>query len=133
MVDVVGIIAAGRLVREGHIESLLLGQGIVRARVSPAQVPAATRAIAALVAPDAIVPSADEPGWLAVHIEPERASDVTRVLAEAGIYLSAMEAGSDLESLFLELTGGSDQAGVIPTNGAPPTTGGPATTAGAPR
>ena len=133
MVDVVGIIAAGRLVREGNIESLLLGQGIVRARVAPDQVPAATQAIATLVPGDAIEPNIGEPGWLAIHIAPERASDVTRVLAEAGIYVSGMEAGSDLESLFLELTGGSDQAGVIPTDGRPPAPGSPTTTSGAPR
>ncbi len=120
MVDVVGIIAAGRLVREGNIESLLLGQGIVRARVAPAQVPAAVQAIAAMLPPDAIEPKADDPGWLDIHVAPERASDVTRVLAEAGIYVSGLEAGSDLESLFLELTGGSDQAGVIPTDAGAP-------------
>jgi ABC-2 type transport system ATP-binding protein len=133
MVDVVGIIAAGRVVREGNIESLLLGQGIVRARVAPEQVPAAAQAMSALVPVDAIEPIADEPGWLAVHIEPERASDVTRVLAEAGIYVSGLEAGSDLESLFLELTGGSDQAGVIPTDGGAPTAGGAVPTGGAPK
>jgi ABC-2 type transport system ATP-binding protein len=37
LADVIGIIAAGRLVREGPIEQLLLGQGAVRVRVAPAQ------------------------------------------------------------------------------------------------
>ena len=33
------------------------------------------------------------------------------MLATAGIYASRLETGSDLESLFLSLTGGSGQAG----------------------
>ena len=41
LVDVVGIIAAGRLVREGPMEALLTGEGVVRARVPPAQVDSA--------------------------------------------------------------------------------------------
>lgn len=129
MVDVVGIIAAGRLVREGPIESLLAGQGVVRARVAQEQVAAALQALAAMAPPDA-VGSDPEPGWLTVRVEPDRASDVTRVLAQAGIYVSGLESGSDLESLFLELTGGSDQAGVIPTDVAAPASGTPAPTAG---
>ena len=36
---------------------------------------------------------------------PGRASEVNRALAEAGIYASGLEPGSDLESVFLELTG----------------------------
>ena len=35
-----------------------------------------------------------------------RSSELNRALAEAGIYASVIEPGSDLESLFLELTGG---------------------------
>ena len=37
-------------------------------------------------------------------IEPSRAAEVNRTLASAGIYASGLESGSDLESLFLELT-----------------------------
>ncbi|MDQ6793281.1 MAG: hypothetical protein M3067_00375, partial [Chloroflexota bacterium] len=35
-----------------------------------------------------------------------RASEVNRALAQAGIYASGIDTGSDLEALFLELTGG---------------------------
>lgn len=41
MADVVGIIAAGRLVREGSMQELLTAEGIVRVRVEPEQVVAA--------------------------------------------------------------------------------------------
>jgi hypothetical protein len=36
---------------------------------------------------------------------------MNRALAEAGIYASGLEGGSDLENLFLELTGGEPHAG----------------------
>src|SRR5882672_5548332 len=101
LADVVGIIAAGRLVREGPIEQLLLGEGVVRVRVALDQVNAAMGLLAALV-PDgqaAVLPGDD--GWLTVRLEPGRASDVSRALAMAGIYPSGLETGSDLESLFL--------------------------------
>ena len=45
LVDVLGIIAAGRIVREGRIADLLEGEGTVRVRVTPAEVDAATRAL----------------------------------------------------------------------------------------
>jgi hypothetical protein len=41
-----------------------------------------------------------------VHVEPNRAGEINRTLAEAGIYASGIESGTDLEELFLELTGG---------------------------
>ena len=42
LADVVGIIAAGRLVREGPIAELLQGEGVVRVRVDPAEMAAAS-------------------------------------------------------------------------------------------
>jgi hypothetical protein len=42
--------------------------------------------------------------WLVARIAADRAAEVNRALADAGIYASGLEAGSDLESLFLELT-----------------------------
>jgi ABC-2 type transport system ATP-binding protein len=105
LVDVLGIIAAGRIVREGRIEELLQGQGTVRVRVATSELDAATRVLGSL-APDAVSPVAGEEGWLSVHIPPDRAAEVNRTLATAGIYAAGLETGSDLESLFLELTGG---------------------------
>jgi ABC-2 type transport system ATP-binding protein len=106
LADVIGIIAAGRLVREGPIEELLLGEGVVRVRVAVDQVDAARTALAAVVPDGEITDVPGEDGWLSLRLEPGRASDVSRALAMAGIYPSGLESGSDLESLFLELTRG---------------------------
>ena len=104
MADVVGIIAAGKLVREGTMTELLAGEGAVRVRVAPAEVAAAAAALAGLVQPEHVVASTAEPGWLTVHIAPNRTADVNRTLAEASIYASGLESGNDLEELFLSLT-----------------------------
>ena len=104
LADVVGIIAAGRLVREGSMKELLAGEGIVRVRVAPEQVAAAAAALAGLVQPDHVVPSTAEPGWLTVQIAPDRTAEVNRTLATASIYASGLESGNDLEELFLSLT-----------------------------
>jgi len=110
LADVVGIIAAGRLVREGHMEELLLGESVVRVRVAPAEVEAATTLLRQLAPEEAITQVAGDDGWLSVKVEPDRAIEVNRTLATAGIYASRLETGSDLESLFLSLTGGAQEA-----------------------
>jgi ABC-type multidrug transport system ATPase subunit len=104
LADDVGIIAAGRLVREGSMKELLAGEGIVRVRVAPEQVAAAAAALAGLVQPDHVVASTAEPGWLTVQIAPDRTAEVNRTLATASIYASGLESGNDLEELFLSLT-----------------------------
>jgi ABC-2 type transport system ATP-binding protein len=109
LADVVGIIAAGRLVREGTLDSMLRDQGVVRVRVPQASVPAAREVMERVATVDAGA-IADEDAWLAVHVEPNRAGEVNRLLAEAGIYASGIESGTDLEDLFLELTGGETSA-----------------------
>jgi ABC-2 type transport system ATP-binding protein len=108
LADVIGIIANGRLIREGPIEQLLLGEGEVRVRVAADQVEPARMALAALAAEGGVSPIAGEDGWLTVRIEAGRAAEVNRTLAQAGIYASGLETGSDLESLFLELTRGEN-------------------------
>ena len=109
LADVIGIIAAGRLVREGPMEELLLGESVVRVRVAPDEIEPAKRVLAQLVPDEGIAEVASESGWLSVRVEPGRAAEVNRALATAGIYASALETGSDLESLFLSLTGGSEE------------------------
>jgi len=104
MADVVGIIAAGKLVREGPIDELLRGEGAVRVRVAGGQEAAAAAALAA-VGPTELVDA--EQTWLEVRVDPARSTDVNRVLAEAGIYAAEVHVGSGLEALFLELTSGS--------------------------
>ena len=105
LADVVGIITAGRLVREGTLDSLLQDQGLVRARVPRAQVADARRLLERVAKTDGDSTTEGD-SWLAVHVEPNRAGEINRLLAEAGIYASALESGTDLEMLFLELTGG---------------------------
>jgi ABC-2 type transport system ATP-binding protein len=115
MADVVGIIAAGRLVREGTLDDLLGSEELVRVRVPRESVAVATivlSAIAPAIAPT--VASGDETSpdvWLRVHTQSQQASEINRLLAGAGIYASGLESGSDLEMLFLELTGGQPVAG----------------------
>jgi len=115
LADVVGIIAAGRLVREGSLETLLASEAVVRVRVARASVEAAIATLTS-IGPTAAIPAAgNEPElsdtWLSVQARPDRASEVNRALAGAGIFASALESGSDLENLFLELTGGEPHAG----------------------
>jgi ABC-type multidrug transport system ATPase subunit len=104
LADVVGIIAAGKLVREGSIKELLAGEGIVRVRVTPEEVAAAATALATLVKPDHVAASTAEPGWLTIQIAPDRTAEVNRTLAQASIFASGLESGNDLEELFLNLT-----------------------------
>jgi ABC-type multidrug transport system ATPase subunit len=104
LADVVGIIAAGKLVREGSIKELLAGEGIVRVRVSPEEVAAAATALATLVPRDHVAASTAEPGWLTIQIAPDRTAEVNRTLAQASIFASGLESGNDLEELFLNLT-----------------------------
>jgi ABC-2 type transport system ATP-binding protein len=105
LADVVGIVNGGRLVREGSLSELLSEGGQVRARVSEAELEAAMGVLGRFDAPLAARP-AEAPGqsWIDVRIQPTRAGDVNQALASAGIYASAIESGSDLESIFLELT-----------------------------
>ena len=110
LADVVGIIAAGRLVREGSLESLLREQGVVRVRV-PRDQAAAARATLERLAPVDDPPGTEGDPWLAVHLEPTRAAEVNRALAGAGVYASGLESGTDLELLFLQLTGGNPASG----------------------
>jgi ABC-2 type transport system ATP-binding protein len=106
MADTVGIIASGKLVREGPLKELLSMQAVVKVRVQPNQADAAIGTLAPLFAAERLTETDREEGWLTVHIAPDRAEEVSQKLAGAGIYVSGMESGTDLEMLFLELTGG---------------------------
>jgi ABC-2 type transport system ATP-binding protein len=106
LADVVGIIAAGRLVREGTLDSLLRDQGVVRVRVPRTAAATARTVLERIARTDGAEESEGDP-WLAVHVEPHLAGSVNRALAEAGVYATGLESGTDLELLFLELTGGT--------------------------
>ncbi|HYL41332.1 MAG TPA: ABC transporter ATP-binding protein [Candidatus Binatus sp.] len=103
LADVVGIIDHGRLVHQGSLDRLLQGSGSIRVRVEDPEV---ERALSLLAALPGAAPVADGEGWVSLPGPVDRASAVNRVLAEAGIYASALTTGTDLESIFLSLTGG---------------------------
>jgi len=104
MADIIGIVAAGRLVSQGPLDELLATQAIVRVKVTPAESAKALELLSAL-AGDGHVSITDAGGaWLTVRTAAERSTEVNRVLAQAGIFAAGLEAGSDLESLFLQLT-----------------------------
>jgi ABC-2 type transport system ATP-binding protein len=121
LADVVGIISAGKLVQEGTLESMLSDQGVVRVRVARGD-EAAARAVLERIARTDAGAASDVDRWLAVHVEPGRAADVNRALASAGVFASGLESGTDLEMLFLQLTGGTaaSNEGTFGTAGAVP-------------
>jgi len=104
LADVIGIIAAGRLVREGSIGDLLHGEDLVRVKVADHQVETAVGVLGQLAGEAGVEASPAAVGWITVRIAAARAADVNRALAEAGIYAARLEAGSHLEDLFLSLT-----------------------------
>jgi ABC-2 type transport system ATP-binding protein len=138
MADVVGIIASGKLVREGPLKDLLANQGVVRVRVRPDLVDGAIKTLAVIAAAEPLTETDRDPGWLSVHVGGDRAEDVNRALAGAGIFASGLESGSDLEMLFLELTGGQGPSGGegnfvgLAANGSPNDEAGGATRASGP-
>jgi len=116
LADVVGIIDRGRLIREGQLEKLLEDAGRVRVRVEPAQM-AQAAAILGAIAPDRPlygIDSGDQAGLFTVNVPVARAAEINRALAEAGIYASGIEPGSDLETIFLEVTGTGGSVGDRP-------------------
>jgi len=111
LADVVGIIAAGRLVREGTMQELLGSEEVIRIRLPRGDVARASEVLGAVGPATTGTDLDDGQVWLSVQTLPNRAAEVNRLLAEAGIYASGLESGSDLEMLFLELTGGEPQPG----------------------
>jgi ABC-2 type transport system ATP-binding protein len=109
LADVVGIVAAGRLVREAPIDRLLESVGAVRVRVPAADAERARAALA--VFGQAAAQPDTEDGWISVAVPADRAADVNRTLAEIGIYASGLRSDGDLEALFLDLTAGAAPPG----------------------
>jgi ABC-2 type transport system ATP-binding protein len=102
MADEVAIIAHGRLVRAGPLDRLLGESGEVRVHVDPDAVPRAAEVLGHLAAE--VHPNGHGPGWLTISAAPARAPELNRALVGAGVDVSGLEVGSDLESLFLSLT-----------------------------
>jgi ABC-2 type transport system ATP-binding protein len=104
LADVIGIIAAGRLVREGTIADMLHDADLVRVRVAPEEVAAAADRLASVAGSTEVEVTDGAAGWITVRVATSRAAEVNRALAEGGIFAARLEAGSDLEDLFLSLT-----------------------------
>lgn len=125
LADVVGIIDRGKLLREGPLQQLLADAGRVKVRVAVDEMPRAAEVLRQL-APDRQlygVDTGDQAGWFTVGTSPNRAQEINRALVEAGIYASGLEPGSDLETVFLELTGAGttvhDRPGEVTPMGGP--------------
>lgn len=94
------IIANGRLLASGSVADLLAAGDDVHA----VEVPDAGLALDALVRADLLARRFDDH---TIHVDTVEPATVTRVLAEAGIYLTSMTPlRRDLESVFLEVTAG---------------------------
>ena len=131
LADVVGIIDRGRIIREGDLAQLMHDAGRVRIRVAPDEMARAASILQSLAPGRPLygIDSGDLAGQFTVTVEPARSAEINRALAEAGIYVSNLEPGSDLESIFLELTGtgASGTGGSVnapPQAPPPPFTGG---------
>ena len=112
LADVVGIIGHGRLIREGSVETLLREEGSIRIRVAPAEVPTAAELLTRIAGAGTVTPEdGPEGGWLSVKVDPDRSAELNRALAGAGVFASRIEGGSNLESLFLELTASRPDVG----------------------
>ena len=99
--DSVAILSRGRLIAQGRVQELLKGQGAVRlATTDDAQ------AVGVLSALDWVVEAKIDEGTLMVTGPPERSSELTAALAQAGIYVGEMATVQiSLEEYFLEVTG----------------------------
>ena len=106
LADIVGIIAHGRLLREGPLGELLAQEGELRIRVAPDEVPVAGPILERLAGAGRVrlddTPSRD---WLVVRCDPGLAPELNRELGAGGVWASRIESGVSLESLFLEVTG----------------------------
>jgi ABC-2 type transport system ATP-binding protein len=107
MAEQVAIIARGRLVRAGHLGSLLVDSGEVRVRVPAEAIARAAEVIENAFGPVDSVGDGARAGWISVRAAPDQAARVNRALVEAGVDVLGLESGSDLEALFLSLTGDS--------------------------
>jgi ABC-2 type transport system ATP-binding protein len=122
LADIVGIVNSGRIIREGRLSELLHDVGTVRVQVAVEDMTTAASVLQPM-APDRPlygVDSGPQAGWFTVNIAPTRAQEVNRALAAVGVYASALHGGSDLESLFLQLTGPTDPGMATPPAPPPP-------------
>lgn len=107
MCDRVAIVARGRLVAEGPV-----GDVLARGRATRLVVKADPLDGALATLRSAQLDAAVDGDRLVVELAPDEAARITRVLADAGIYLSELRPEEvDLETVFLELTAGHGEPG----------------------
>ncbi|MGO9208155.1 MAG: hypothetical protein ACLQBX_18585, partial [Candidatus Limnocylindrales bacterium] len=92
-------------VREGRLADMLAAEGAVKLHVRPEQLEAAMHVLAEIGPVERLVESQRGEDWLTVHVAADRAEEINHALAASGVYASGLDAGSDLEMLFLALTG----------------------------
>jgi ABC-2 type transport system ATP-binding protein len=105
MAEEVAIIAHGRVVRAGRLDRLLGESGEVRVRIGGGAVGRAAEILGAAFGEVERAANGRAADWLVVRTAPERAAEVNRTLVTADIDVLGLESGSDLEGLFLSLTG----------------------------
>ncbi len=102
MCDDVGILKEGRLLTQGPVAQLVASAG----RALEVRATDTEGALATLRAQPWVTSVTGDGDLLTVDAPVERAADVSRVLAEAGIYLRELRARENsLEDFFLEITG----------------------------
>jgi ABC-type multidrug transport system ATPase subunit len=106
LADMVGIIVAGKLVREGSLSELLASTGAIHVKVAPDEAERAAKVLASLAGAERVSIDYPDVAWLTARLPVAQAAEVNKTLAKAGIYASGLEAGGDLEPLFLQLTQG---------------------------
>jgi ABC-2 type transport system ATP-binding protein len=105
LADIVGIVAAGRLVREGPLAELLAGaSALVHVKVEPGEAQKAQAVLQKLKGASMVTIDYPAVAWITVRLPADRAGEANKALAQAGIYASGLQSGSDLESLFMQLT-----------------------------
>jgi ABC-2 type transport system ATP-binding protein len=104
MADIVGIVASGKLVTQGPLDQLLASQALVRVRIEPEQTPEAMQILTRLAGDGHVEVTYPDIAWIVARVAVNRAAEVNKALAQAGIFASGLEAGSDLETLFMQLT-----------------------------
>jgi ABC-2 type transport system ATP-binding protein len=101
--DRVGIIANGRMVREGSLGEVLASSA-VRVQVPAGDTERAIRALVPITAGPVVRDASDRGGWLSVPISVTRSSEVVEILTRAGIALIGLSTSADLEDVFVDTT-----------------------------
>jgi ABC-2 type transport system ATP-binding protein len=104
--DSLVILSKGKLIAQGSVDELLKGRGQVRIKTTEN-----AQAVAVLAALDWVEEVKTENGTVVVTAPPERAAELSAVLAQADIYIDEMTSGQEsLESYFLEITAAEGEA-----------------------